>query len=74
MQTCTHAGVKELLTQATYLHMLGIVKQNSAWYLINNVISPTAASKLDDQHDAAVKAFMPHMNTAVEGLGTLRPK
>ena len=54
--------------------MLGIVKQNSAWYLINNVISPTAASKLDDQHDAAVKAFMPHMNTALEGLGTLRPK
>ena len=44
----THAGVKELLTQTIFLHMLDMVRQNSAWYLINNVISPAAAAKLDD--------------------------
>lgn len=74
LESCSHAGVKELLTQAIFLHMLGVVKQGSAWYLINKVISPTAASKLDDQHDAAVKAFLPFMNTAVEGLGIPKVK
>lgn len=34
----------------------------------------TAVSKLDDQHDATVKAFVPHMNTAVEGLGIPKVK
>ena len=40
LETCTHTGVKNLLTQATFLHMLTIVKDNTNWYLINNVISP----------------------------------
>ena len=36
---------------------------------MNGVISPQAASNLDLEHDQAVKAFVPYMNTAVEGLG-----
>jgi hypothetical protein len=74
IEKCSHPGVKEVLVQATFLHMLTIIKQNSAWYLLNNVISSAAASKLDDQFDAAVKAFLPHMNTAVDGLGVPKIK
>lgn len=48
LASCTHAGVKDLLTQATFLHMLAIIKEDRAWYLINNAISPTAAAKLDE--------------------------
>ena len=74
LESCQDAGVKELLTQAIFLHMLTIVKQNSGWYLINKTISSAAAMKLDDQFNAAVKAFLPHMNTAVEGLGIPKVK
>ena len=69
MASCTHTGVKDLLKEAIHLHCLSLVKKNLEWYLMNGVISAEAAEDLDATHQLAVKAFVPHMNTAVEGLG-----
>jgi len=68
-EACKHAGTKQLLEKAIYLHMLALVRENSGWYLMNDIISAKAAQNLDLEHDKAVKDFVPHMNTAVEGLG-----
>lgn len=68
-EECQHAGTKTLLEKAIRLHMLNQVRENSGWYLIHGIISAKAAKNLDAEHDAAVTEFVPHMNTAVEGLG-----
>lgn len=60
---------KELLQATLYLHMYMVVHDNISFYLVNSVISPKAAQGLLDGKDAAVKAFLPHMNSAVDGLG-----
>lgn len=49
--------------------MLTYVRENRGWYLVNGVISKAAANNLDDEQNKLVKDFVPHMNTAVEGLG-----
>ena len=69
MAAVDHAGAKATLASVIHLHSLNLVRKNVAWYLINECISPEAAAALDDQNDAAVKAFVPHMNTALESLG-----
>lgn len=69
METVPHAGAKETLKSAIFLHSVTLVRQNLSWYLIKGVISSEAASELDAVWNAAVKAFVPHMNTAVMGLG-----
>ena len=74
IERTAHAGAKNLLTRATYLHMLALVQKDVDWYLMNGVISATAAQKLSDQLDAEVKAFAPYMNTATEGMYLLTPK
>ena len=51
------------------MHMLNLVKQNLAWYLINGCVSEQAALKIDEEFDAAVKAYVPYTNTAIGGLG-----
>lgn len=51
------------------LHSINLVRKNVSWYLINEVISSEAAVELDQVHDAAVKALVPHLNTCVEALG-----
>ena len=45
------------------------MKENIGWYLMNGIVSAKAAANLDLEHDQYVKDFVPHMNTAVEGLG-----
>lgn len=72
-QKCTHAGLKDLLHAALMLYCLTLVKDNLAWYLQNQVISAKAASELEEAWQYAVKSFAPHVNTAVEGLGLIRP-
>jgi hypothetical protein len=47
------------------------VVDNLDFYLMNGVISNTAAKHLLEGKDAAVKRFLPFMNAAVEGLGNL---
>ena len=69
---CKHAGTKQLLEKAIHLHMLNLVRENAGWYLINGIISQKAAQNLDLEHDKAVKDFVPHMNTAIEGLGLFK--
>jgi len=64
-----HAGVKKLLNQALYVHLVQLVKTNIDWYLIEGVVSKEAAAALDDQWQQAVKEFVPFVNTAVESLG-----
>ena len=64
-----HTGAHATLTAVIHLHCVNLVRKNVAWYLINEIISAEAAAELDALHDAAVKALVPHMNTAVEALG-----
>ena len=69
LANCKHEGARATLANTIYLHSLNVVRRNVGWYLINEVISLEAAAELDAAHDAAVKAFVPHMNTALESLG-----
>jgi len=66
---CKHAKTKELLEKTIMLHMIYQVRENKGWYMMNGVISAKAAAALDLEHDQAVKAYVPYMNTSVEGLG-----
>jgi len=68
---CTHTGVKELLYHAIMLHSLTLVQQHIGWYLTHGIVSVEAAEDVEIAQLAAVKAFVPYMNTAVEGLGLL---
>ena len=61
--------IQALLTATIRLHMLTLVRQHIAWYLMNGCVSEQAASSLDDEFDTAVKDYVPFMNTAVSGLG-----
>ena len=65
----SHQGAKEALRTAIYLHCVCNVRNNVAWYLINEVISHEAAAELDEIFNAAVKAVVPHLNDLVEALG-----
>lgn len=65
----SHAGVKKLLNQALFVHLIHLVKSNLDWYLINGVISQEAAAALDDEWQQAVKDFVPYTNTSLESLG-----
>ena len=58
-----------LLYHAIMLHCLSLVHQNIGWYLANGIVSVEAATELEDAQLAAVKTFVPFINTAVEGLG-----
>ena len=49
--------------------MLALVRENLDWYIINGVIGEEAAAKIDDEHDEAVKAYVPYMNTVIDALG-----
>ena len=69
LEDCTDAGAKEMLKATIHLHMLKLVKDNLSWYLISGSISEAAAIAIDDELDQAVKAYVPHMNTALAGLG-----
>jgi len=72
-EKCSHVGVKDLLYNALMLHCLTLVHDNMAWYLQNKVISHEAAAELETAQILAVKAFVPFTNTALEGLGIIRP-
>lgn len=58
-----------MLKATIQLHMLKLVKENLSWYLISGAISEAAAAAINDDLDQAVKAYVPHMNTALAGLG-----
>ena len=73
LKNCNHVGLKDLFYSALHLHCLTLVRDNLAWYLRNEVISHEAASEIESAWLAAVKAFVPHTNTALEGLGIIRP-
>ena len=68
MATVEHAGAKQVLASATYLHCISLVAKNIDWYLLNGIVSVEAAQALDQEVNQAVKAFVPHMNTALEGF------
>ena len=65
---CTDARTKELLTATIRLHMLLLVKENMAWYLINGTIGEQASQSFADEFDQAVKDYVRYMNTALEGF------
>lgn len=65
----THTAAKDALRKAIFLHCVTLVRNNQAWYLINEVISTEAAAELDDLFNAAVKDVVPHLNVLVEALG-----
>ena len=69
MEDCTDAKTKQLLKATIHLHMFLLVKQNLAWYQIAGSVSGEAAMRLSDEFDQAVKDYVPHMNTALGGLG-----
>lgn len=69
LEETKHAGTKQLVEKSILLHMMNIVKENIGWYVMNGVVSPTAAKNLDLEHDQCVKDYVPFMNTAIEGLG-----
>ena len=48
---CTDARTKELLTATIRLHMLHLVKENMAWYLINGTIGEQASQSFADEYD-----------------------
>ena len=58
-----------MLKATIQLHMLKLVKENLSWFLISGSISEAAAIAIDNDLDQAVKAYVPHMNTAMAGLG-----
>ena len=53
--------------------MIDLVREKKAWFLTRGVISVEAARALDEEHNAIVADFVPHMNTVVEGLGIVTP-
>mmetsp|Transcript_46469 Transcript_46469/g.61565 ORF Transcript_46469/g.61565 Transcript_46469/m.61565 type:complete len:428 (+) Transcript_46469:656-1939(+) len=69
LAACTDAKAKVVLEASIRLHMLALVRQHLAWYQMNGCISELAAARLDDEHDQAVKDYVPFMNTAVQALG-----
>lgn len=69
MNKATHAGAKDALAKAIFLHCVTLVRNNVSWYLINEVISAEAAAELDALFNAAVKDVVPHLNVLVEALG-----
>lgn len=69
LASVTNAGAAETLKSCIFLSCIKLVQQNIGWYLINEVVSHEAAGELGAAFDAAVKAFVPHMNTALEALG-----
>ena len=71
LAACDNAAAKVVLEASIRLHMLALVRSHLSWYQINGCISEQAAARLDDEFDAAVKAYVPYMNTAVEALGCL---
>lgn len=66
---CSDAKTKQVLQATIQLHMMFLVKQTLAWYIINGTISNEAAINIDNEFDQAIKDFMPHMNTVVGCLG-----
>lgn len=48
---CSDARTKEVLQATIRLHMLFLVKQNLAWYIINGSISNDAAINIDNEFD-----------------------
>lgn len=69
LKNCPNANAKIVLERVIFLSCIALVRKEQAWYLINGVISPEAASQLDAEFDAAVKAMAPFTNDCVEALG-----
>lgn len=69
LENSKNESLKALLERSIFLHMITLVRENLGWYLMQGCVSKAAATNLDAEFDRAVKNFLPHMNTAVEGLG-----
>lgn len=52
--------------------MFMLVHENLSFYLQNGFISKEAAQVMLDKKDAAVKAYSPYTNDAVEALGNAK--
>ena len=51
------------------MHAISHVSKNIDWYILEGVVGIEAASELSSAADLAVKKFVPHLNTALDGLG-----
>lgn len=60
---------QQVVEKVIYLHCAFNLKTNLGWYMQEGCVSQEAAQAIDTVFDQAVKAFVPHMNTAVQALG-----
>ena len=74
MNTETNIKAKVVIERAIFLYAVFTVKENQNWFMVNGCVSNEAAQELGTVLEQAVKAFVPHLNTAVEALGVFTYK
>lgn len=70
MNAMDNQKAREVVERTIFLHCVFLIKTNLGWYTLNGCVSAEAAQELDSVFEQAVKNFVPHMNTAVEALGS----
>lgn len=72
MEKLDHEPSKALLRKALHVSAIHQVNNHLDWYLLNGLIGEQAGKVLPSEIGATIKDFVPHLNTAVEALGTFK--
>ena len=67
------AGLKALLEKILRLHMITYLKQNTGFYLTNQLMTVEAAKNIEEAYTGAVKDLVPHINDCIEAFDFVTP-